>query len=239
MTKKKMNFKLEKFEGPLSLLLGLVEREELDITEVSLVKITDQYIEYIKTLPNAGPEEIADFLVVASKLLLIKSRALLPFINPEEEIEIEEFENQLRMYKEFLEASKKVESLIGEKKFMFAREFNRQALLSAAQVFAPPKNISAVSLAAVFGEVLESIRPVQNNLTEEKLEHSVSIEEKILSIQKSLLEKIQISFNKIINDARNKTEMIVSFLAVLELMKQRELVAAQDNLFAEIFLSRC
>jgi segregation and condensation protein A len=238
MTKKKMNFKLEKFEGPLSLLLGLIEKEELDITEVSLAKITDQYIEYIKTLPNIGPEEIADFLVVATKLLLIKSRALLPFINPEEEVEIEEFENQLRMYKEFLEASKKVESLIGEKKFMFAREFNRQALLSAAQVFAPPKNITGASLATVFGEILQSIKPAQANLQEEKIEHTVSIEEKILSIQKSLLEKIQISFNKIITNAQNKTEMIVSFLAVLELMKQRELVAVQGNLFEEIFLSR-
>ena len=96
-----MNFKIDKFEGPLGLLLQLIEKEEMDITEISLAKIADQYIEYIRSYKGIGPEEMADFLVVAAKLLLIKSRALLPFLKGEAEEEIQEFEHQLRMYKEF------------------------------------------------------------------------------------------------------------------------------------------
>ena len=133
-----MNFKIDKFEGPLALLLQLIEKEELDITEISLAKIADQYIEYIRSCKGIGPEELADFLVVAAKLLLIKSRALLPFLKGEAEEEIEEFEHQLRMYKEFLEAAKKIEAIIGKKRFSFAREFNRQAFLASAHLFSPP-----------------------------------------------------------------------------------------------------
>ena len=122
-----MNFKIDKFEGPLGLLLQLIEKEELDITQISLAKIADQYIEYIKQAKELKPEELADFLVVAAKLLLIKSRALLPFLKGEAEQEIQEFEEQLRMYQEFLSAAKKLEIIIGQKRFSFAREFNRQA----------------------------------------------------------------------------------------------------------------
>src|SRR3989339_2104859 len=111
-----MNFKIDKFEGPLGLLLQLIESQELDITEISLAKIADQYIEYIRGDKGIGPEELADFLVVAAKLLLIKSRALLPFLKGEAEEEIEEFEQQLRMYKEFLAAAKKIEAIIGKKR---------------------------------------------------------------------------------------------------------------------------
>ena len=98
-----MLIKIDKFQGPLGLLLQLIEKEELDITEVSLAKISDQYIDSIKNTKNIDPGETADFLVIAAKLLFIKSKALLPYLYPEEENEeIEELESQLRMYKEFL-----------------------------------------------------------------------------------------------------------------------------------------
>src|SRR3990167_8461875 len=104
-------FKIEKFEGPLGLLLQLIEKEEMDITEIYLAKIADQYIDYIRNSKSIEPEEMADFLVVAAKLFLIKSRALLPFLQGEVEQEIQDFENQLKMYKEFLEAAKKVHAI--------------------------------------------------------------------------------------------------------------------------------
>ena len=117
-----LNIKINSFEGPLGLLLQLIEKEEMDITQVSLAKIADQYIEYINEADNINPEEMADFLVVATRLLLIKSKALLPFLYPEEEEEIKDLEFQLKMYKEFLEAMKKIEALIGRKRFMFPRK---------------------------------------------------------------------------------------------------------------------
>jgi segregation and condensation protein A len=230
--------KTGQFEGPLSLLLQIIEKEEMDITEVCLAKIADEYVAYLKKAEYINPEEMADFLVVAAKLLLIKSKALLPYLFPEEDEEIKEFEDQLRMYKEFLEATKKIETMIGKKKFMFAREFNRQAVLQSAKLFAPPKNLTKEYLASVLGELIERIKPAENELEEKVLERKINIEEKILHIQNSLLEKIRFSFNNILATAENKTEVIVSFLAMLELIKQREITAEQGELFEEIFINK-
>lgn len=232
-----MNFKIDKFEGPLGLLLQLIESQELDITEISLAKIADQYIEYIRGDKVIGPEELADFLVVAAKLLLIKSRALLPFLKGEAEEEIKEFEQQLRMYKEFLEAAKKIEAIIGQKRFSFAREFNRQAFLASAHLFSPPKNLTAEALGAVFSEIIKNIRPVEL-LEEKNLEQIVNIEDKILAIRQILLEKIKISFSHILAGAKNKIEVIVSFMAMLELIKQRDVTAVQGEMFGEIEINR-
>lgn len=232
-----MIIKLEKFEGPLGLLLQLIEKEEMDITQISLAKIADQYIEYIKSCSAIKPEELADFLVVAAKLLLIKSRALLPFLKGEAEQEIEEFEHQLKMYKEFLEAAKKIEALIGKKRFSFAREFNRKAFLASAHIFSPPKNLSAAELSAVFSEIIRDIKPAEI-LEEKNLEQIVNIEDKILAIQEILLEKIKISFSHVLASAKNKTEIIVSFLALLELIKQRDVMVSQGDLFGEIEINK-
>ncbi|MEA3398132.1 MAG: segregation/condensation protein A [Patescibacteria group bacterium] len=232
-----MRFKIEKFEGPLGLLLQLIEKEEMDITQISLAKIADQYVDYIRDSDCISPEEMADFLVVAAKLLLIKSKALLPYLYPEEEEEIEELEQQLRMYKEFLKAAKQIDKLIGKKKFMFAREFNRKAVLSNINLFSPPKKLAAAGMWMVFSDLLARVKPPEV-LKEETLDRKINIEDKILDIQKILIERIKVSFSRIMAGAQNKTEIIVSFLAVLELMRQREIVLKQDNLFDDILISK-
>lgn len=232
-----INIKLEKFEGPLALLFQLIEKEEMDITEVSLAKIADQYVNYIRSAGNIGPDEMADFLVVAARLLLIKSKALLPYLYPEEEKEIEELEQQLRMYKEFIEAAKKIEAMLGKKKFMFVREFNRKAVLANINLFSPPKNLKIEDLKSIFEDLLGRIQPPEK-LEEEMLDKKISIEEKILSIQNMLLDRIKTSFNKIIANAKNRTEIIVSFLAMLELIKQRDIMVEQDGLFEEIIINK-
>jgi len=232
-----LNFKLEKFEGPLSLLLKLIEAEELDITQISLAKIADQYIEYIRVSPNITPDNMADFLVVATRLLLIKSRALLPYLYPEEEKEIEELEEQLRMYKEYVEAMKKINVMIGKKKFMFAREFNRKVILAEANLFSPPKNIKADDLATIFAELLMRLQPPEK-LEERTIDDLIKIEDKILSIQRMLADRIKLSFNQVLAGAKSKTEIIVSFLAMLELMRQKEVNLIQEELFSEILISK-
>ena len=97
------------FEGPLGLLLSLIEREELDITKVSLAQVTDQYLAYLEQIEQVRPEILADFLVVAAKLILIKSQALLPrppVISPEGEADVgDDLVEQLRMYKQFKAAA--------------------------------------------------------------------------------------------------------------------------------------
>jgi segregation and condensation protein A len=231
------SFKVDKFEGPLGLLAELIEREEMDITEICLAKIADQYIDYVESSEEIEPEEMADFLVVAAKLLLIKSRALLPFLKNENEEEVQEFEEQLRMYKEFLEAAKKIEAIIGERRFGFEREFSRSFILANAKVFSPPQKLSAQDLAKAFAEIIRDIEPPLR-LEEERLEVAVNIEDKILAIRQILVNHLRVSFNHILASAQNKTEIIVSFLALLELVKQKSVAVVQGEMLGEIEVGR-
>jgi len=234
-----LNIKLEKFDGPLSLLLRLIEKEEMDITQISIAQVADQFVDYLRKSDDINPELMADFLVVASKLLLIKTKALLPYLYSEEEDEdVENFELQLKMYREFILASKKIEKILAKKKFMFGREFNRKVVLNNINFFAPPKKITKNDLANLFNEIVGRLRPVEK-LEEKVLDVKVSIDDKILSIQNILTERIKFSFNKVLREAKNKTEIVVSFLAVLELMRQREVILSQDGgLFTEILIQK-
>jgi len=233
-----LEIKTEKFQGPLALLLELIEKEKLDITEVSLAKIADQYVDYIKKVNNIDPEKTADFLVIAAKLLFIKSKALLPYLYPEEDEEIEELESQLRMYKEFLEAMKKVEELLNGKKFMFAREFNKKSVLSSIGLFFPPKKLDAKSLNKIFKEIISQVKIKEDKLVEEKIEDKIKIEDRISAIRCLVFDKIKLSFNKILAGSKSKTDMVVNFLAMLELIKQRDISADQGELFSEIVINK-
>ncbi len=237
-----MEFRSEKFGGPLELLLSLIEKEEMDITEIALAKIADEYIAYLKNSAHIDPEQVADFLVIAAKLLYIKSKALLPYLStPEEDEEIEELEQQLRMYKEFQEASKGLEKMLSKKKFSFVRDLGKSGKrrqLFVWQKFSPPKNLNKEMLREHFDYILGFLTAEEIELKEEVIEHKISIDEKIILIQKKLMDKITFSFSQIIRESGNKTEIIVSFLAVLELAKQRELVFEQDGLFSEIFINK-
>jgi segregation and condensation protein A len=200
--------------------------------------VADQYISYIKTLAVLDAEHMADFLVVAARLLLIKSKALLPYLYPEEEEEIAELEHQLKMYQEFVEASKVIQAMIGKKRFMFACPFNRKPPVSTEKKFTAPKNIDKNLLATVFGELIMRIAPAQKVLEEAVLERKINIEEKILMIEQRLLERVKTSFNQLIEKAETKTEIIVSFLAMLELVRMRQVDVTQDELFGEIEISK-
>ena len=230
-----MTVKLEKFEGPLALMLKLIEKEEMDITQISLAKIADEYVSFIRNSETIQPENMADFLVIAAKLLLIKSKALLPYLYPEEEEGMEDLEQRLRMYKEFLQATEKIEEQLGKKKFMFPREFNRKAVMASTKTFSPPKTLEMNDMTMVFKDLLGRLKR-QEKLKEKKLEKKISIEDKILTIQGMIQKRIKFSFNKVMDNAKNKTEIIVSFLAALELMRQRELRMDQESLFGEIKL---
>lgn len=235
-----INFKLEKFEGPLSLLLKMIEAEKLDITEVSLAKIADQYVDYIRKCEVLDPERIADFLVVAAKLLWIKSRALLPYLFPAEEGDADDLERQLRMYKEFLEAMKGVEDILKKKRFTFSPVGRnlRKMIGQADKFFSPPKKLSAAEMAAVFSDFLANKSKNLILLEEEVMEHKINIEEKIAGIQEILLTKIKLSFKDFVEKAKSRTEVVVSFLAMLELMKQKFIDVDQTDLFSEISISR-
>ncbi|MFH1822252.1 MAG: segregation/condensation protein A [Patescibacteria group bacterium] len=233
-----MDIKIDKFEGPLGLLLQLIEQEEMDIAEISLAKIADQYVNYIRTTDKISPGEMADFLVVAAKLLFIKSKSLLPYLTLDEDDEVVELEEQLKMYKEFIEATKKIEAMINEKRFMFAREFNKKAMLVSSNIFSPPKNLKVADLEKIFKELIGKIKPREKELEKKHLEKKINIEEKISAIKKLLLGRIKFSFNKMLKNSKSKTETIVSFLALLELIKQHEVMVNQVGIFKEIMIEK-
>jgi len=141
------------------------------------------------------------------------------------------------MYQEFLLATKRVAEMIGKKKFMFARQFNRQSLVGSQGGFMPPKNVDSSVLLMTFEDVVARLRPAEK-IGNGQIEENISIEEKIFHVRQLLSEKVNFIFSQIIAKAKDKTEIIVGFLAILELMKQRELLLDQTELFGEIQVSR-
>lgn len=225
--------KLEQFEGPLDLLLNLIEEEKLDITKLSLAGVADQYLEYIKNNKNIKLENLADFLLVASKLILIKSKALLPLLqfSEEEEAEIKDLSKQLEEYKKFKDISVKIAAIESEKRFSFTRE----VFEGVGPLFYPPENINAFDLKKYFQLVLAEI-PVVEKLEEEFVKEIMTLEEKINDLREMIRTKVEISFSELTADAKEKVDVIVSFLAILEMVKQKVIDVEQNEIFREIRL---
>ncbi len=232
-----VDFKTEQFEGPLGILLQLIEAEKMDITEIALAKIADQFLAYVEQAENIDSEELADFLVIAAKLLYIKSKALLPYlVLEEEEQDALNLERQLRMYKEFIDASEKIKEIIAQGRPLFTPAMpskNRSALNPG---FYPPAKLTADILADCFARVIAKLKPVIKKLEEKFLEPKISIDERIISIRNLVKDRLRVNFSKLLKSFKTRTELIVNFLAVLELAKQREVFFEQDELFGEIHL---
>lgn len=226
--------KLEKFEGPLELLLELIENEKLNVAELSLARVADQYLDYIKDNEHIKLEHLAEFLSVASKLILIKSRALLPLLkfSEEEEEEIKDLTKQLEEYKKFKEASARVGKLAGAGRICYSRE----GFSGVRSFFYPPENINVFDLKKYFQAVLSEI-PLIEKLEEEIVREVVTLEQKINDLQNMLREKVEASFSELTENAADKVDIIISFLAMLEMIKQRIIDAEQGELFQEIRLS--
>ena len=227
--------KVEQFEGPLDLLLQLIEQNKLDITQLSLSGITEQYIQTLQGASDRiSPHELADFLVVAAKLLLIKSKALMPYLSWGEEEEEIDLEHQLKMYKEYFEASRVIQRMIGKKHFSFFRE---KFLVSGDIGFHPPRGITQNKLADIFRTIVEGLMPLAY-LPKSVIRRTINIQEKILRIRNMILDQANVHFSHILREAKDKTEVIVSFLAILELMKQKEVAVKQDSMFEEIIIEK-
>lgn len=218
----------------MDLLLQLIEREELDISEISLAKITDQYIERLEKIDNLNPNEMADFLVVAAKLLWLKSKTLLPSLGPADE-DSSDLARQLKIYKEYRDASLVVHKMILRRQFTFVRE--RPSLTVGDVFFNPPAWLVKEKLLQVMREILNDLEPIVR-LPRGIVRSAVSIQEKIQQIKDLIRSKIQIKFHEMIFRAKSKVEVIINFLAVLELLKQRHVVVEQEEMFGEIEIKR-
>ncbi|MFA5871223.1 MAG: segregation/condensation protein A [Parcubacteria group bacterium] len=230
------NVQLEKFEGPLDLLLKLIEEQKLDITLVSISKVADDYLEYIRASQDISLENLAEFITVASKIILIKSQSILPNLEiaPEEEKEIKDLEQQLREYKKFKEASEKIKEIFAKGH----RSFSRDYLLNvSADVFLPPKNLNAFDLKKILLNIIAEII-LPDKVDEEAVQEIITLEEKINDFHQKLQSKVEFYFSHVSSTAKNRIDVIVAFLALLEMIKQRLVTVEQNSLFSDIKIAK-
>jgi len=228
--------KLKQFQGPLDLLLQLIEKKSLDLTEISLAKVTDQYLIYLKSLKTISLDNLADFLIIASRLVLAKSRLLLPFLelDEEEEEDIELLKKQLEEYKKFRNLAERLKKIADEKNI----SYNREKYWGIEPIFYLSRKINLKDFEKSFKAILNEIALLKEKLPKENLKLKISIKEKIEEIQKRLLVKTQISFQGMIKKSDSKIDIIVRFLALLELTKQKLVKVEQKKEFEEIIINK-
>jgi len=232
--------KFDVLEGPLDLLLYLIKKEEVDIYDVNLTLLATQFIEYIELMRMLDLEIAGEFLVMASTLMYIKSRELLPVdqqvaVEGEDEGEDPRWEliRQLVEYKKFKDAAAQLQALETRQENSFARlpvkpEFDSEpALKSAASLF---DLINAVNVVLKRIHQREDLRDI--------FEDKWSVSEKIEALLKALSEQPALRFSELFAGATSRSEVVVTFLALLELIRLKQLIAVQPEDFGEIVISR-
>jgi segregation and condensation protein A len=232
------------FEGPLDLLLHLIEQEKLDISEISLVAVTDQYLKTIDQLEELAPGALADFLVVASRLLYIKSTRLLPKApsgGDDEEDTGDNLVRHLLEYRQFKRAASELREREDEGSRLFVRPPTAVDLGEVTQK--PPEfgELDITLLQKALRRALARI-PVEPPPPQVK-PYTVTVAERIESVRSVMADARmsqssngKLSFSGLLGESTSRLEIIVTFLAVSELVKQRELVARQEATFGEIVL---
>jgi segregation and condensation protein A len=223
------------FEGPLDLLLHLIERQELDITQVSLAQVTNQYLEHLAHVSERDPDNLADFLVIAAKLLLIKSRVLLPQpptpASPDAEDVGADLVRQLTEYKHFKEAAG------------WLREIEAQGVRSYVRLAAIPQlertidlgDVSLDDLLVAVREVL-ALKPPAPSVNGTVPPLTIDVADQIELIERETARNHSVSFRRLLEQATSRLEIIVTLLALLEMVKQLRVTMHQDRLFGDILI---
>jgi segregation and condensation protein A len=222
------------YEGPLDLLLQLIERAELDITKLALAQVTDQYLAYLRSLQERAAEDVSAFLVIAAKLLQIKSEALLPrppVREAGEEDPADALARQLLAYKRYKEIAQTLEG----------RE--AAGLRTYLRLAPPPKvqgvlDLSEYTLSDLFNAVRDAFAQADNRSELKTVVSAprITIRDCIRHIVNKIKTTQQTSFRRLLGKSNTRLEVVVTFLAMLELIKLRYLKAQQDHLFGDIDL---
>ncbi len=222
---------LEQFEGPLALLLELIEQDKLSVSDVSLGQITESFLGHLEHVEEVAPHDVADFLVVAGRLLYLKSKLLLPELALEEDDEMG-LASQLRIYQRFAEASKR----LGEMVLSNHAAYAAPRMTIDVPTFSPPEHLTGLDLASALRGLVEKVRPYVD-LPERLLERTVTVEEKIEDLKRRIEQETTILFHDLAQRG-SKSDVVTSFLALLELLKQNILRVEQRGHFADIAISR-
>lgn len=225
------------FEGPLDLLLHLIERDDLDITKVSLIQVTDQYIAALRAQEKLDMRALADFVAVGAKLLFLKSRALLPR-SPEEisedDLEAEEIATDLTAQLEEYRAYKNAASYLRQLDDAGHRSYTRIAPPPEEWLPTGLEKVTLKKLMSALAKALERLPPAPEP---ERLQRQlVNIAQRRTDLLGNVRRQGRVSFTRLIADCTTRLEAIITFLAVLDLLKTEDLQAEQDSAFGEILL---
>jgi segregation and condensation protein A len=233
--------KFEVFEGPLDLLLYLIKKEEVDIYEVNLTRLAIQFIEYIETMRLLDLEIAGEFLVMASTLMYIKSRELLPV---EQQVQVEgeddgddprwELIRQLVEYKKFKDAAGSLQVLEARQEDVFPRVPGKLEFASDAP--APRPDVSIFDLVSAINSVLKRFNRPED--LRDIFEDKWSVSEKIEHLMRALSERLRMKFSELFEGVTSRSEVVVTFLALLELIRLKQLSVVQLEAFGEIEVCR-
>jgi len=226
--------KLDIFEGPLDLLLYLIKKDEMNIYDISVSQILEQYLEYIRLMKLLDLNVAGEFIVMAATLIHIKSKMLLPIENPleqeaEEEDPREELVKKLLEYKKFKEAA----MLLRDKE-----EYRREHFVRMQKEMAQEGNYFEANLFDLINAFTKALKDVPKELFLEVIKDEFTVEQKVHDILHFLVEKPRLSLSDLFNRSRGKLETIATFLAILELIRLKEIVIIQKELFGEIAIIR-
>ncbi len=227
--------KLEVFEGPLDLLLYLIKKNELDIYDIPIADITEQYLEYLELMRMLDLNIAGEFLVMAATLIHIKSKMLLPpeeneILPEEEEDPREELVRRLLEYKRFKEVAGVLQDLEGQRKKMFTRS-------TVADIESEEKFFEA-SLFDLITALTRVLKDVPKEVFQEIIKDEFTVEQKVHDLLHMLVEKPVIYLTELFKKAKSKLEIIATFLAVLELIRLKEIIVAQKKSFDDIEVIR-
>ncbi len=214
------------FEGPLDLLLSLVEKKKLFINDISLAQVTDDFIHHIENFENIPMGESAQFILIASTLLLIKSKSLLPVLTltEEEEQGIHDLETRLKIYQRIKEGSVHIKKMFGEHILFFPETTHATPV-----VFSPHQSMNLLSLVEVLKNIITSL-PKKESAPKAVIRQVISLETMIDSLSERITHSLRMKFSDFsASHKHEKVNVIVSFLAMLELVKQGVIHATQDD----------
>lgn len=228
----KYQFKLDNYEGPLDLLLDLIKKSKMDIMDVKLALITDQYLLYMQSLDSLDMEKASEFITVAATLIEIKSKSVLP--KPEEEAPEEVDEEallleRLQEYKILKEASEELQE------YENLNKFYKKPDDTVGKVHFVLKDMNMEELIDAFVKIMTRIDKKQKENMVKKIEKDrFTVAEKIVAIKDAILIKKHLKFSELFEEDQTKSELINIFLALLELMKMQVIRATQRNIYGEI-----
>jgi len=231
-----MKIKLDIFEGPLDLLLYLVKKEHVNICDIPIVKITQQYIEYLELMKLLDINIAGEFLVIAATLLQIKSKMLLP--QPQKVQEGEEADPRAELiqklieYEKFKEAASLLREMESQRKDVFVRPQDKNVKEQEDEVYF---EANVFDLLSAFSKVLKE---VPKEIFYQVIKDEFSVEEKIHQILHLLLDKSSLDLGELFSKAKNKLEIVAMFLSILELIRLKEITIKQKGIFGQIIIFR-